>query len=174
MKLLKSIVITLCIALSHIVTAQICLDVTDWLYGNIGSPPVQTFKESRPGTIRISKIKAWWWKYPGSVTNGALKAIQVTSVYEDDASESTWQAVIHETRNGYQEADIPEDRTIVAWEQSVHSHRGLYYATGFKVHLDDGSAITFGRFMASYGKQWIRGPIRGVQYYVGNSIGGSP
>ena len=111
----------------------------------------------------------------GSVTNGELNAVELTVVYEQDGTEAIWGTNIPNSyRNGYQEEVIPVGRTMIAWEQSTHAYQGYLFATGFKVHLDDGSVITFGRFVRPYEIQWIRGPLRGVQYHVGNSIPGSP
>ena len=160
----KHLVITLNFLASKLAIAQVCPVLTDDLYGNIAPDRVIDFLETSLGEHRITRVKAWWTEDEGSETWGELKAIEIRTEEVDTGKVSFWSTHVPDSfRNGEGEEYIPEGRTVIAWEQSAHSNKkGFLYATGFKIHLDDGSYRLLGHFWTSYGKQWIRGPLRGV------------
>jgi len=91
--------------------------LTDDLYGHIGSPPVTEFMEQSLSELRINRVNAWWTEEVGSKTWGELKAVELR-VEEVGTQKVMWWSthVPNSFRNGEGEVNIPDGRTIVAWE----------------------------------------------------------
>jgi len=107
-----------------------------------------------------------------------MRHIEIRLEAEDGVStlsNPTWDAII-DTRNGRASYAVPAGRTIVGWESSWRDYNGNKFAAGFKLILDDGHEETMGPFYSPWltteypvrNIQHIRGPIRGVDFLIGN------
>ena len=114
-------------------------------YGNIGSPPVLSKRETYQGAIRISRIIVWWFDAGSQTgTHGAFTAISIKVEAEDGVTvlgdAGWWSAdLVNDVKSQQEILDVPAGRNVVAMDQLYTEPNGSPLATGFRIELDDGS-----------------------------------
>ena len=184
------LVITLNLLLAA-VFADICPFKTDDFYGDLGSSVVlieDSAALSMTEIFKISEIRATFINVSGSNLHDIdYGLVRIEIDLTNDASltlfgDNQWFAEVDDyddlVTNNYDEhitITIDPDRTIVGWEQTYRDSGSGKFATGFILHMDDGTEIESNpsghdTIYTSYGIQWIRGPLRGIYMYTGTPI----